>query len=333
MNSSARQTETDGTAHTPAGGVGRLLAWLLVAGGALGLATFALGAFGRVTWHLNLLAQLRPQVVIGLFAVGAALVAWRGFRAYGVTFVVCAVLIGLTLRPWFGRPEGSPGPNRLRVLTFNLAGWNRNHAAVLDFLRACDADIVILLEVQPHWEDALAGLPGYPWRRYAARTDNFGIAALLRRPPLALTVLPGGVDDLPCIDLTVAADGTDRAPLRIIGVHPPPPMSADLHRRQRTLLTDLAAAVATTPNTPVLVTGDLNLTPWTGDFAETLAQTGLRDGSRGFGYHETWNHWRIPGLGLPIDHSLVGGPVAVLTRELGPWCGSDHRPVLVTVGW
>jgi endonuclease/exonuclease/phosphatase (EEP) superfamily protein YafD len=76
--------------------------------------------------------------------------------------------------------------------------------------------------------------------------------------------------------------------------------------------------------------GDLNATPFSPRFKNLLIDCGLRDSSLGFGITRTW-HSEIPLLGLPIDHILVSRDLAVISREVGPKVGSDHRPVMVRV--
>ena len=62
-------------------------------------------------------------------------------------------------------------------------------------------------------------------------------------------------------------------------------------------------------------------------FRDLLAATGLRDAARGQGWIGTWPAWLRPAL-VPIDHVLVGGPVAVVGLRRGPFVGSDHYPLV-----
>jgi endonuclease/exonuclease/phosphatase (EEP) superfamily protein YafD len=44
--------------------------------------------------------------------------------------------------------------------------------------------------------------------------------------------------------------------------------------------------------------------------------------------------WMVDTLiGIPIDHALAQKPLNILLRTLGPEVGSDHRPILIEVGW
>ena len=79
---------------------------------------------------------------------------------------------------------------------------------------------------------------------------------------------------------------------------------------------------------PVLLLGDMNLTPWSPAFADLLQQTGLRDGRLGFGLLPTWPaRWGV--LGIPIDHALISPAVTIHQMEIGRDVGSDHRPLVI----
>jgi endonuclease/exonuclease/phosphatase (EEP) superfamily protein YafD len=77
---------------------------------------------------------------------------------------------------------------------------------------------------------------------------------------------------------------------------------------------------------PVVVVGDLNVTPWSAHYRRLLAEAELIDSQRVTACNPVGPHSAGP-LGLPIDHVLHSDDVTVLDRELGPSFGSDHRSV------
>jgi len=84
---------------------------------------------------------------------------------------------------------------------------------------------------------------------------------------------------------------------------------------------------------PLVLLGDFNLTPHDGAFERLLVNGGLVNAAAGSGLMTTWpasaGRWagRLPGL--QIDHCLVSHGIRAESFVLGPWVGSDHRPVLV----
>ncbi|MEE8238524.1 MAG: endonuclease/exonuclease/phosphatase family protein, partial [Nitrososphaerales archaeon] len=79
---------------------------------------------------------------------------------------------------------------------------------------------------------------------------------------------------------------------------------------------------------PILLLGDLNITPWSPIFKDFLRSTGLRDSREGFGLQPSWPTW-FPPAWIPIDHVLVSSNVTVYDRKIERDIGSDHYPVIV----
>ncbi|MGB2680209.1 MAG: endonuclease/exonuclease/phosphatase family protein, partial [Candidatus Competibacter sp.] len=115
--------------------------------------------------------------------------------------------------------------------------------------------------------------------------------------------------------------------LVVVGTHPLPPMNAGLARRRNEQLASLAEFARQTPD-PLVMLGDLNITPWSPYFERLLADSGLRDGRGGHGLLPTWPvGW--PMLWIPIDHVLVSDDVQIRRWQTGAVIGSDHYPVIV----
>jgi endonuclease/exonuclease/phosphatase (EEP) superfamily protein YafD len=90
------------------------------------------------------------------------------------------------------------------------------------------------------------------------------------------------------------------------------------------------AARAKKSNAPVIVLGDLNFTPWSPYFRELLRDGGLRNTSQGHGLHASWPAL-LPMGRIPLDHCLVSPEIRVSNKQVGPYIGSDHLPVMVEV--
>ena len=80
--------------------------------------------------------------------------------------------------------------------------------------------------------------------------------------------------------------------------------------------------------TPLIIAGDLNITPWSARFkAIEKASANVRHTRYGQGLLPTWTA-PIPGLKLPIDHILTSGEIRLHQLSLGDDLGSDHRPLI-----
>lgn len=204
---------------------------------------------------------------------------------------------------------------------------NGRHAEALEWLKAQDADVILLTECTEEWRHDLTGLfERYPHRISSERKGAEGMV-LLSRFPLDPPD-PGGLSEAepkPWISTVMQApDG----PKRIIGLHPRVPRSGerfDLRNAQY----DEAAQIAASSGMPVVVLGDFNCTPFSPWFERLLERGKLRDSALGYGVHSTWVS---NGIGLPIDHVLISPGIEVVDHRVHEdRMGSDHHPVIAVL--
>lgn len=288
-----------------------------------------LGLLGGWHWLLDLMAHFRWQYLV-LSALVIVWAIWRRRRVVVVlaalTFLLNAVLIGrLALHPHIG--ERVATDFSLRVMSFNLLRSNPEKQRVLDYLSASDVDVICLLEFDRQWLRALAPLEAkYPHRLDDARADNFGVAVYSRIPWQKAAVLHLGAAGLPSIEIALRRQGRD---LNLIATHPVPPAGQVNAAWRDGQLAELARHVSQLER-PALVVGDLNATPWSVGL-RILAAGGLGFRSLEPPWMPTWQVRSV--FAIPIDHALGTAPLVFTDRAVGPDLGSDHRPVIVTVGW
>ena len=112
-------------------------------------------------------------------------------------------------------------------------------------------------------------------------------------------------------------------------MHLYPPTSPERASRRLIQLERLAEEVRTAA-APRLVTGDLNLTPFSPHFHQLLARSGLLDARQAQGLHVTWPSLPLP-LWIPIDHALADPGSGVADVRIGPAIGSDHYPLEIVL--
>jgi endonuclease/exonuclease/phosphatase (EEP) superfamily protein YafD len=227
-------------------------------------------------------------------------------------------------------PSAVGSPPALSVAVANVHVSNRDPAPLIAWLRAQPADVVVLNELTLRYSDALVAGIGdvYPHRAFEPDNSPFGIGLMARKPLTDITVTRS-TDGIPAMAAKINVDGR---PVRIVAVHPVPPMTVHWHRERDRLLRTLAEDRDPTPR---IVAGDLNATPWS-----TALQSAARAGGaktellRATGLEATWSH-SVFGLrlGIPIDHVLAGPHWRRGTSERGPDIGSDHRPVRAELVW
>lgn len=298
----------------------RILGPLLVAGLALG--TFAPLA-GDMFFVAALPEHFRPQ--LGL--LGTAVVVFLLATRRWVFTALAVALVGVNVVPLLPYAPPYPAPPTdaptLRVMTFNMHRQRTDPARFTAHIRALRPDVLLLTETPADLDRWIGPLADWSVRIDLRVNSPFGLFLLSRWPVRDMRVDDRASVFAPVLVADLAPRGDARACLRLVGLHAARPMPAGgraLQARQ------VAAAVGhATGALPVVVMGDLNAAPWSRDLAP-LRSAGLRDGALGFGL---WSSWQspVPGLGLPIDHVLVGPGVGVSRHVVGPALGSDHHPV------
>jgi len=298
---------------------------LLTAAGAVASAATLLGFLGRFSWILDLFSHFRVQYMLGLLVPGVLLFAGRRRKTASV-FLALALVNLVTVLPLY---VGGPGKQEeatpvLRAMLLNVNTRLGDADRVQEVIAAADPDILVLEEISSRWMSALAPLAdSYPHSLTRTREDNFGIGLFSKLPLVESEVAYIGDAHMPSILATVR---TGQADLRVIGTHPVPPIGQGCSWWRNDQLDRLPGHIRT--DLPVLLLGDLNVTPWNYHFRRLLARSGLRDSARGYGVQPTWPHHN-PLLRIPIDHCLHSEDIVIVDRTIGESASSDHYPVLV----
>ncbi|MDS4027075.1 MAG: endonuclease/exonuclease/phosphatase family protein [Candidatus Contendobacter sp.] len=309
---------------------------LLTATGFLACMVTLVGFLGPFWWGFELATHFRVQYALALggFAlIPLARRQWRWSALFGafallnLAFILPAFQLSALQAEAPTTPVTATGNlPTLRALLANVNADNRDAERLRRLIAASDPDMILLLEATPWLLDQLRDLGRrYPHHLTEPREDPFGIALFSRHPFVQSQIVHfGDAISPPAVMVTINAG---EHPFALIGVHPWPPVSADLAEGRNAQLRALATRVRQC-QIPVLVLGDLNLSPWSPWFARLLADTGLRDSRRGRGLQPSWPAGWWP-LWIPIDHALFSAGIRIQHREIGPAIGSDHYPVIV----
>jgi endonuclease/exonuclease/phosphatase (EEP) superfamily protein YafD len=309
---------------------------VLVTAGAFTLALVSLLALAAERiWWADLLVHFRLQYLfVALLLVGLGV--WLRRRDWLAAALLALVLNALPVARDFSAavPVASAQSTahaadrarpELRIAASNLLWRNREHAAALAWARQTQADLLVFVEVDAQWEQALGRLrDAYPHARALRRAGHSGTLVLSRWPLGELQVLDAGTPGTPELAIDVA---TSAGTLRMIAVHATWPLGASVSAARAREFATIAAA-ARSATLPVVVIGDFNVTPWSPHFTALLERGRLRDAAAGFGWQPTWPSF-LPLLGLQIDHALVSTGIEVNSFARGRVEGSDHRPIVI----
>jgi endonuclease/exonuclease/phosphatase (EEP) superfamily protein YafD len=305
----------------------RLVKRAALAAVVLACAGTLMAPFGRLGALLEVASNLRLQYLLVL--VPATLVLPRAGRPRLAALAGAAVLVNLVYvgALWVDpRPaEAHAAAPAHRALLLNAYYKNHDYPEILALLREKQPEVAVLVEVTPGLARALDLLADdFPYRRAYPRLDSGGVAILSRQPLESVARYPFGAWKRPVV---VARTRIGGRPVTVVGMHPYSSRAvaeSEFRRFQMQAVGDFLADL----RGPVLLLGDLNVTPWSPLFADLLAESGLRDARKGFGVLPTYPAL-FPPLWMPLDHCLTSADVAVRGFRVGPRAGSDHLPVVV----
>lgn len=317
-------TDTIGPPRRPRR-VARPLVWVIFA--TVSLAS-VLALAGDWNWFADLFTHFRLYY---LLAQGLLVIVFLNTRRYlwlAVTLLLAlpnAWYVGPYLVPLFTATDQRSESATPQVVTLNLSFRNRDPAAAIDYLQQMRPETVVFSEYTQAWHAALEpALDDWPYRVLRPRSTPFGMAIYSREPLGKAEFLDLGVPNVENLRVELPGRGLD-----LYAVHLLPPVSPQL-ARGRNLQLDTLSRLMSRSTQPRLLTGDLNLTPFSPYFERLLNGAGLVDARRSQGLHVTWPAVPAP-LWIAIDHVLADPAAGVVDVRTGPDIGSDHFPLEITL--
>lgn len=297
---------------------------LTAAGFVVCLATL-FGFLGRFSWFLDLFSHFRVQYLLGLSIIGTLLLLARSFKWAAVFFVFASINFGFVLPMYLdGHVAESEKDSTVRAILINVNTRLGDVECVKQTIQEFDPDIIVLEEINTRWVLDLQWLnDSHPHCCVKPREDNFGIGLFSKHPIAKGEIVYIGDALVPSIVATIFI-GVDK--LGVIATHPLPPLGAAYSRWRNEQLEKLPDYISS--SLPMILLGDLNVTPWNYYFRKLLKRTELIDSSAGLGIQPTWPNYN-PLLWIPIDQCLHSRDIIILNKRIGADVGSDHYPVII----
>ncbi|MBW0145370.1 endonuclease/exonuclease/phosphatase family protein [Sphingomicrobium clamense] len=219
-----------------------------------------------------------------------------------------------------------PADRQLSLLGANVLIDNDDYAAMLETVRAANADVVLLTESDAKWEEAMRPIEAdYP-HRIAIPLDNAYGMHLYSKLPFDGAVKFRLQGDIPSIDGTLTLrDGSE---VHLFAVHPEPPLPGD-DAGERDAELVLVGRDMRDRGGASIVLGDLNDVAWSKTTKLFIEVSGTRDPRVGRRLMPTFNA-KWPLLRWPLDHLFVSPHWDHVDMDRLDASGSDHFPVLFT---
>lgn len=309
--------------------------WLIF--GCLAFCT-VLTFFSSHFWISELLANLRVQlVIVGLpvLLVGLFLRQWR-------LALLAGVVLALHLQ-WFATafppvPKHESVQPLVTVTSVNVLSGNVQHDRVIADLIEANPDVIAVLELTSTLDQKLRqDLSEYRHVMTSSKNEgNFGVGVYSKHP-LEDSEFFESIEAIESIAVTVVVDqlgGTDEE-FRLFVTHPLPPMNVALFEKRNRQLKDVADRIhefrQQASGIPIVLLGDLNLTPWSPWFLELQSRSGLVRGISNFTLEPTWYRFPMFPFGLILDHGLIEPSLVCTDFRVGKPMGSDHRSITLRI--
>ncbi len=215
--------------------------------------------------------------------------------------------------------------NFVRVLSANVKMSNRRFGALLDLVRDTDPDIVIAMEIDDGWLEAIR-----PLKREMSHSiewpcsNSFGIAVLSKLPLIDSQLRFLVFENVPSVRTGVRL--RSHRTIRLYAVHPEPPVPYEDTVGRDGELSRVAREVMEDP-LPVIVSGDLNDVGWSRTTRRFQRLTGLLDPRVGRGFFNTFDA-RFPLLRWPLDHVFHDAQFRLVSIQRLRLAVSDHFPIV-----
>ncbi len=311
--------------------------WILLVLAAILLVATLVSLIGTNRGVVRVLDFVRePTIYLAALLAVLALFLARPRRLLVIAMLVATIAINLW-RIWpytflagssMPLPDDVDGMSCARVLSLNVLQTNDRYGETAVLIERSDPDILLLMETDQAWLDALEPqLSRYGYRLDRPLGNKYGMAFATRLEVERAQMVDTIGADTPTLYATLRMD--DGARFEVIGLHPRPPLPG---QTTETRDANIARAGAQTPDGlgNVLAIGDFNDVPWSSTTRGFVREGGYFDPRAGRGSFASFPADMLA-LGWPLDQIFIRDGVKVESLEIGESVGSDHRPLLARV--
>jgi endonuclease/exonuclease/phosphatase (EEP) superfamily protein YafD len=227
-------------------------------------------------------------------------------------------------------------PSRLdstiRLMSANLFAYSSETDEIVKEIERISPDILAMQEYTSNWHDAFIKadfFKKWPFSYYVKRDDTFGSAILSRLRIIQADTFY--VDDLAIPQLRASIEFNGRI-ITLINVHllPPGIKHYSVHVEQQHRLLQLLKQYS---NSDFIIAGDFNVTEHSRFYLKILKNCSNTFDLGGTGLGTTWPNFSFLFPLLRIDHVFLSRRLSCQNVVTGLGRGSDHRPIIATIGF
>lgn len=309
------------------------LAILMVAATALPLLRFD-------QWWIRVLDFPRGQIAIsGIVILSLYLYVWEPERIHeSVILGLLLLAVGyqiVKMVPYtvlaskqVMAAESRSGDASFSMLVANVLMDNRESEAFLDVVRQYDPDIILTVETDRWWEEALRPLEEtYSYTLKNPLDNTYGMLVYSRLAIIDPSIRFILKETIPSMHMQMALPSGDRIYMHFVHPDPPNPRYAtETTERDAELL--IVGREVEQRDKPTIIAGDFNDVAWSRTTSLFQKTSGLLDPRVGRGMFNTFNAQNRL-MRWPLDHVFHSDHFKLVRLEKGPAWGSDHFPVFI----
>lgn len=292
-------------------------------------------------WWIRIFDYPRVQIAIGSILVISLLVidhltSWPMLilmLVLGVATIYQAFLI-YPYTPFAKvqtlKSHGTDENVRLRLFVNNVRMVNKHTDKVLREIEKCDPDIIVLMEPDKKWEEAVKSLEEkYHYILKEPLENTYGIL-FYSRLKLYNAEIKYLVDkEIPSVHATVELRSGDKIKMHCLHPLPPTPHS-DTEERDAEIV--MVGKEVKKSGEPSIVMGDLNDVAWSHTTRLFQRISGMSDPRVGRGFFNTYNAF-IPVFRFPLDHIFHTPHFRLVHLQRMRAVGSDHFPMFIELSY
>lgn len=284
-------------------------------------------------WFFRVSDFLRVQIAGLLF-----IMLIIGFCLYNETVingVIFILLIGSILHhliiiyPYvFTKNKPIPLPkNNISLLSINVLQKNKEHARLIKVIKEVDPDILLTMETNKAWENALSEIePNFKYAYKIPKENRYGMHLFTKLTVLNCTEHYLISEEHPSIEVRLF--DKDKNEFIFWAIHPPPPSPTEKPTsKQKDAELMKVGKLIRKNNMPTIIAGDFNNVSWSKSSKQFAKLSNLKDARIKRGIYGTFPaQYSI--LRFPVDLVFHSESIIVQSLKTLPPCGSDHLPVL-----
>lgn len=212
----------------------------------------------------------------------------------------------------------------LKIYSANVLQTNKEHQLVLNQIKEEDPDIILLMETDQIWKDAVHTelSTSHPYQLLEPLDNTYGMLLYSRLPLRNMRIRHLVDKEIPSMAAIVTLKSGDQ--VQLYAIHPTPPMpqhnpkSTDRDTEMMTTAFQVNNRIM-----PVIVMGDFNDVAWSRTTSLFRKVSRLLDPRIGRGFYNTFNAQNIL-MRWPLDHLFVSEEFRVKVLKRTEHIQSDH---------